>query len=229
MGAAGDTWSVTETTVLSEAPEPGPGAQARQRVGGFRFYSDGQRWEWSDEVAALHGYTPGEVEPTTELLLEHKHPDDRAEVADTLVAVVRTGQPFCSRHRIIDTAGTERHVLVVGDRMRDDSGALIGTTGFYIDVSDTAAAARQQALEEAVPEFVAARSVIEQAKGAVMVMYAITAEQAFDVLVWRSQETNTKVRVLAEKLVAGFTDFGGATVQTRTRFDHLLLTAHERP
>lgn len=211
---------------MTDQPNPGP---APQRVGGFRFYADGQRWEWSDEVAALHGYRPGEVELTVELLLKHKHPDDREQVADLLSAVVEAGRPYCSRHRILDTDGAEHHVLVVSDQMRDGSGASIGTMGFYIDVSDTAASIRTQVIDEAMPEIVEARSVIEQAKGAVMAMYAIPAEKAFDVLVWRSQETNTKLRVLAEKLVDGLIEFGGVAVQTRTRFDHLLLTAHELP
>jgi hypothetical protein len=49
-------------------------------VGAFRFWFVGQRWEWSDEVARMHGYEPGAVVPTTKLLLSHKHPDDRAHV-----------------------------------------------------------------------------------------------------------------------------------------------------
>ncbi|MGW0182954.1 PAS and ANTAR domain-containing protein [Nocardia sp. NPDC003345] len=215
-----------EKDPIAEQPATAP---APQRVGGFWFYAEGQRWEWSDEVAALHGYSPGEVEPSIELLLKHKHPEDRDQVSGVLSAVVEAGQPYCSRHRILDTAGEEHHVLVVSDEMRDPSGAPIGTMGFYIDVSDTAASIRTQVIDETLPEIVEARSVIEQAKGAVMAMYAISAEKAFDVLVWRSQETNTKLRVLAEKLVGGLMEFGGVAVQTRTRFDHLLLTAHELP
>jgi hypothetical protein len=38
-------------------------------VGSFRFWFVGQRWEWSDEVARMHGYEPGSVVPTTKLLL----------------------------------------------------------------------------------------------------------------------------------------------------------------
>ncbi|MFF7943258.1 PAS and ANTAR domain-containing protein [Nocardia gamkensis] len=200
-----------------------------QHTGSFRFWFADQRWEWSEAVAALHGYGPGEVEPTTELLLAHKHPDDRDEVADTLETVVETGLPFSSRHRIIDTAGVLHHVLVVGDQLRDSVGALVGTAGFYIDVTDTVAAERQVTIDEQLPEMVAAREVIEQAKGALSAIYGINAEQAFAVLRWRSQETNTKLRVLAEKLVAGLAAFGGADTRTRTRFDHLLLTVHEQP
>jgi len=53
-------------------------------VGAFRFWFVGQHWEWSDEVARMHGYEPGTVVLTTELLLSHKHPDDRRHVQDLL-------------------------------------------------------------------------------------------------------------------------------------------------
>ncbi|WP_332838813.1 PAS and ANTAR domain-containing protein [Nocardia bovistercoris] len=205
--------------------EPGVG----QRAGRFWFRFADQRWQWSDEVAILHGYVPGRVDPTTELLLAHKHPADRAEVADTLARVVQTGAPFSSRHRIIDAAGLTRHVLVVGDRWCDEEGVVIGTTGYYVDVTETLAAERAEVVDEQLPVLVAARAAIEQAKGALMLVYGIGAEQAFGVLAWRSQETNVRVRVLAEKLVAAFAEFDGASAQTRTRFDHLLLTVHERP
>jgi hypothetical protein len=45
-----------------------------QRVGWFRFYFDDERWEWSEQVQRLHGYEPGTVMPTTELVLSHKSP-----------------------------------------------------------------------------------------------------------------------------------------------------------
>lgn len=218
-------WPIVTT---DEAAGRNPTAPPYRRLtGSYRFWFADQRWEWSDQVAALHGYRPGQARPTTELLLAHKHPDDRAEVADTLATVVRTGLPFSSRHRIIDTAGITRHVLVVGDQLRDDAGEVVGTAGFYIDVTDSVHDQRRETIDEILPDLVAAREVIEQAKGALMAIYGINAEQAFDVLIWRSQETNTKLRALAEGLVSALHDFHGAEVHTRARFDHLLLTVHE--
>jgi hypothetical protein len=199
-----------------------------QNVGGFRFWFADQRWEWSDEVASMHGYPPGAVTPTTELLLTHKHPDDRAAVASALARSVADAEPFSSRHRIIDTAGSVHHVILVADRMVDEAGRVIGTSGYYIDVTDTLAEHRQETLDGALPELYAARAVIEQAKGALMVIYGVGPEQAFRVLSWRSQETNVKLRRLAARLVADLPGLEGATVGLRTEFDHLLLTAHER-
>ncbi|MGX1804395.1 PAS and ANTAR domain-containing protein [Nocardia sp. NPDC055321] len=217
-----------------ETFEQGPGLDEvigsgrPQAVGSFRFWSAEQRWEWSDEVAAMHGYAPGTVQPTTQLLLTHKHPDDRALFASSLARSVESGEPFCSRHRIVDTAGAVHHVLVVGDHMLDEDNRVAGTSGYYIDVTDTLAEHRQETLDDTLPELYQARAVIEQAKGALMLVYGISAEQAFRVLTWRSQETNTKLRTLSGHLVAGFAELGGTTVQLRSRFDHLLLTVHTR-
>lgn len=188
-----------------------------QRVGRFRFFLDGQRWEWSDAVARMHGYEPGQVEPTTELLLQHKHPEDRERVAAVLDHVLK-GKPFSSRHRIIDTAGHTRCVVVAGDRMVDDSGALAGTSGFYVDVTDSLHTDITNVLE-AVAD---ARAKIEQAKGVLMSAYGISAERAFDLLVWRSQETNMKVRDLAARFLVAVA--GKASADTRTHVDHALLT-----
>ena len=93
--------------------QPAPGWPL---AGSFKYDAREDRWEWSDEVAVMHGYEPGTVTPTTELVLSHKHPDDKPTVAQLIEQVRRLGIPFSSRHRIIDTAGKIHVVVVVGDR-----------------------------------------------------------------------------------------------------------------
>ncbi|MEU1994688.1 ANTAR domain-containing protein [Nocardia gamkensis] len=198
-----------------------------QSVGSFRFWFEDQRWEWSDEAAAIYGYAAGEAQPGTELLLAHKHPDDRGLVAQSIATAVRTGEPFCGRHRVIDTAGRTHHVIVVADRLLDDRGLLVGTAGYFIDVSGTLEENRQEILDDTLPELVESRAVIEQAKGVLMVVYGINAEQAFRVLQWRSQETNIKLRTLARQLVGEVPALGGGPASQRACFDHLLLTMHD--
>ncbi|MFD0364862.1 PAS and ANTAR domain-containing protein [Nocardia sp. GCM10030253] len=204
------------------------GAGTPQNVGYFQFWFTGQKWEWSDEVARMHGYVSGDMEPTTELLLAHKHPDDREQVASALANSIETAEPFCSSHRIVDTEGAVHHVIVVADRMVDGENEVIGTSGYYIDVTHTIEEHRRETLDDTLPELYAARAVIEQAKGALMLVYSISAEQAFRVLSWRSQETNTKLRALATQLVADLRSMVHCTTGMRTEFDHVLLTAHTR-
>ncbi|WP_328398170.1 PAS and ANTAR domain-containing protein [Nocardia sp. NBC_00416] len=199
-----------------------------QCAGAFRFWFAGQRWEWSEAVARMHGYPPEPMTPSTELLLGHKHPDDRARVESALAKSVADSAPFCSRHRIVDTAGDTRQVLVVADAMVDEDGSLVGSAGYYVDLTETLAEQRQETLQDTLPELYAARAVIEQAKGALMLVYGISADQAFRVLIWRSQETNTKLRALAAQLVGELGSVEHASPALRTEFDHLLLTVHER-
>jgi ANTAR domain/PAS fold len=197
-------------------------------VGAFRFWFGGQRWEWSDEVARMHGYEPGSVTPTTEILLAHKHPEDRDHVQDLLDRVLHAKSSFSSRHRFIDTAGNVHDAIVVADRMADETGAVVGTAGYYIDLTATFVETRQVALDEALPDLFEARAVIEQVKGVLMALYRISPEQAFSVLRWRSQETNTKLRALAKQLIVEIATLPPPSAEVQSAFDHLLLTVHER-
>ena len=211
---------------------PEAGDDGYLKVGSFRFWFLGQRWEWSDEVALMHGYEPGSVVPTTELLLSHKHPDDRAHVQDLLDYALHSGGSFSSRHRFVDTQGALHDAIVAADRMLDDTGTVVGTAGYYIDLTDTFDEARdetrQEVLDTALPDLFESRAAIEQAKGVLMAVYRISAEQAFRVLQWRSQETNTKLRSLARQLVNEVATLPPPSSDLQSQFDHLLLTVHSR-
>ena len=200
-----------------------------QRVGWFRFYFADERWEWSPQVERMHGYEPGTARPTTELVLSHKHPDDYGQVAATLDEIRRTAGVFSTRHRIVDTRGDVHHVVVVGDQIFDDAGEVIGTHGFYVDVTPVIQEVHHENVSQAVAEIAEARSGIEQAKGMLMLIYRINADSAFELLKWRSQETNTKLRVLAEQIVQDFLGLSYDDVlPARASYDRLLLTAHLR-
>ncbi|MEU0538617.1 ANTAR domain-containing protein [Nocardia sp. NPDC005978] len=196
-------------------------------VGKFRFWFEDQRWEWSPEIWQLYGYEPGEKVPTTELLLSHNHPDDRAAVADALAAAIRDHGAFGSRHRVIDTSGVHHQVLVVADGMFDATGTVVGTEGYFIDLTASIERSRRATIEEAMPELISARAQIEQAKGVLILAYGLTPDQAFATLRWRSQETNVKLRVLAARLVAAAHALRGGPTQLRIKMDHIVLSLHE--
>jgi PAS domain S-box-containing protein len=197
----------------------------RSTVGSFRYFLAGDRWEWSDAVAQMHGYESASMDPTTALVMSHKHPDDAAKVALLIEAMTSHGQSFSSKHRIIDALGRTRSVLVVGEQMRDGDDVVIGSQGFYVDLTDVG---QDQTVDAAIADFTAHRSQIEQAKGVLMAVYGISPEHAFDVMVWRSQETNTKLRKLVVQIIEDFTTHLHTPAGVRERADHLLLTAHTR-
>ena len=61
-----------------------------------------------------------------------------------------------------------------------------------------------------------------------MAVYRVSADQAFGVLQWRSQETNVKLRELAKQLVADIPALPAPAADVQSAFDHLLLTVHQR-
>lgn len=195
---------------------------APQRVGRFEYHYDSDTWTWSDAVAIMHGYQPGHVQPSTELVLGHKHPEDLAQVKGLLK---QSAAPFSSRHRIHTTSGELRNVVVVGDAVTDEGGRVVATRGFYVDVTDSVHADLQQAVTDKVDMIVAHRAIIDQAKGMLMMAYAVNADAAFGILRWRSQELNVKLSWIAEQVVAALPGLmnqrypGG-----RLPIDHYLMT-----
>ncbi len=159
------TWNLDGQTANVEQALAGGHTQP---AGWFRFYFADQRWEWSEQVQRMHGYEPGSITPTTELVLSHKHPDDRARVAATIDEIVTNHQAFSTRHRIIDTAGNVRHVVVVGDRLTDEQGEEIGAQGFYIDVSTPHQQVQEEMMSARLAEISRNRARIEQTKGMLM-------------------------------------------------------------
>jgi len=84
-------------------------------------------------------------------------------------------------------------------------------------------------VSEAVAEIAESRGPIEHAKGMLMLAYRIDEKQAFDLLKWRSQEANVKLRALALQLVADLAGLAcDETLPSRSSVDQLLLTAHLR-
>ena len=118
-------------------------------------------------------------------MLSHKHPDDYPHIAATLDDIRRTHKPFNTGHRIITVQGDVRDVVVIGERFHGNMGEIVGTQGFYLDVTPTATQ-RQESISVALAEIADHRAVIEQAKGVLMYVYGIGPDAAFDILKWRS-------------------------------------------
>jgi hypothetical protein len=213
-----------------------PKGESRPQVGSFSYIVRDDHWEWSDEVARIHGYEPGSVTPTTDLVLAHKHPDDQATVGDLIVEVYRQAAPVTSRHRIVDARGKEHLVTVVGDLFYKDGPAPAGVAGFYIDITQQFNRDVQTPVTEAVQAITARRAVIDQAIGMLMQRYGVDPDSAFQLLTKLSQESNTKLRLIAERIINAPNTFGALVdkvarlVDTRPRScparQHL---AHSRP
>ncbi len=85
----------------------------------------------------------------------------------------------------------------VTDMTDTESGHVIGTEGFYVEVTESV----QSNVTKAMFRVVESRAVIEQAKGVLMVTYGVDADRAFDILRWRSQATQVKLKTVAAEFV----------------------------
>jgi PAS domain S-box-containing protein len=171
-------------------------------VGRFRLDLATDRWWWSDEIYAMHGFERGDVVPSAELMAAHKHPDDRTEVDHVVRDAVAAHEPFSSVHRIVDADGAVRTVAVVGRAETDGEGDPVAVTGYFVDLTAAQQSAGQAHATEAIRAAAASRGTIEQAKGVVMAEHGGAPDDAFAVLREAGSRRETRLRVVAEQLVA---------------------------
>ena len=172
------------------------------QIGRFSYDVTTEKWDWDDDVFRIHGFEPGSVEPTTELVLESKHPDDRARVKALLEQVSANGGSFSISYRLIGGDQVERRVVLVGDgEMCEPDDCVTTIDGYYLDLTEDFAEESEEYAQAAVEASTESRAVIEQAKGALMLAYGLDSDQAFAMLRWWSRNRNVKVRDLAVKLV----------------------------
>lgn len=169
-------------------------------VGDFRYEVATQAWTWSTEAFHIHGFEPGEVVPTTRLVLAHKHPGDRDGFAALFDQVCTQGGTMASHHRIIDGLGRTRRVIVVA-RSVMGVGGVTAVIGHFIDLSRIMESETSVIADEAVARAVEKRHVIEQAKGVLMERFSIDAEAAFEMLAHASQHSHEKLRDVAGQLI----------------------------
>lgn len=188
-----------------------------QPVGEFSYDRRADRWEWSEEMYRFHGFEPGEVVPTTALLLRHKAPGGSTVGRDRVHEAVESARPAAFWHRIVEASGRTRSVVTVWKGVEDDSGEVVAVHGYMMDVTS----GLRQDTSSAVSAAFEHRAVIDQAKGMLMLIHGIGADDAFSLLQKASCQTNTKLYVLAERLVAAL---GGGAAGTTEE----LATVSER-
>ncbi len=191
---------------FTTTPGPGPGAGT---------------WTWSEQTYTLYGFRPGDVVPTTELTLAHQHPEDRGSVETFLLDAVERGRTGALWHRLVDAQGVTRQVVTTVAGEVDADGAVVGVTGRIVDVSEAVRRTTAREVGEAMEVLSHSRPLIEQAKGALMLRYALDADQAFSLLRDYSQLVNVKVREVARLLLVSVTAGAGLPATSRADLDRL--------
>ncbi|MBT0994985.1 ANTAR domain-containing protein [Cellulomonas sp. DKR-3] len=191
------------------------------QVGRFAYTVGADRWWWSDEMFALHAIPAGGVVPSREVLLSHVGEQDRDAVRTALTTVEQGGGPFTVWYDLLDLAGEPREVVLCGAADRRDGTVLV--SGFLVDTLPVERDRVDRRVSAGLRQAVASHSTIDQAKGALMLVYGIDAQTAFDLLRWCSQHQNVRVATLAERLIAAVCSSGGLPPQTRALMDEVVF------
>jgi hypothetical protein len=166
----------------------------------FEYQVEAQRWSWSGGLRALHGVRNDEI-PTTELILSRMVEEDRVDMLARFRHHLQHEGSYSCVYRMTDPHGQVRLVMFVGQ-----SEAVAGTvkrlSGLVVDLTEP----MQSHARDAVAASAEHRASIEQAKGALMLCFAMDADAAFGLLRSYSNHHNVKLSALAERMVMGFAD-----------------------
>jgi hypothetical protein len=183
------------------SPVDGGSDTAHELVGGFSYDLKADQWTWSEPTYRIHGFEPGDVVPTTELIRYHLHEEDRDAVVDTFRSAIDAGSVFSLHFRIRDARGSSRTVLALGTGHDCGRGDAPGLRGQLVDLTSLHDDAVNDDVGVAVDDFRSHRAVIEQAKGVMMQILGVDEDAAFQEIRAFSQRANVKVRDLATLLV----------------------------
>jgi hypothetical protein len=180
-------------------------ATTPRAAGRYRYDLKRGAWWWSPETFAVLG-VPAAADASTELLLQHLNPEDRAATLGALTGACTENRAFTLRARIVRADGEQRAVVLVGEPdPGPDGGGVVD--GVVVDLTDCPGPAeppdRSSALEAEVVQMraaMASRATIEQAKGILMLLTSCSDTVAFDLLTHISSHTHRKVRDVAESI-----------------------------
>lgn len=202
--------------------QPGMTTVITGPYGSFVYKVADRQWWWSDDLYRIHGFEPGDVVPTTDLLVAHKHPDDAAVATAIILNAFTSGESFALWHRIIDARLRTRFVVSVGDGVLDEDGELVEVRGYMVDVTGSKRSQTAREVDEAVRRSAETRGTIEQAKGVLMAFLGLDAGTAFELLRRASQNANVKLRELADQLLTTVEQMRADGLDPRKAVDEVL-------
>ena len=98
-------------------------AQRLSQTGSFGWRPSSGEILWSEETFRIFQYDPA-TKPTVELVLQRVHPEDVALVQETIARASEDGKDFDHEYRLVTPDGSVKHVLVVAQALRDESGSI---------------------------------------------------------------------------------------------------------
>ena len=111
-------------------------AQELGNIGHWYLDFVGNELNWSDETYRIFGLQPQEFAATYEAFVERIFPDDREAVNSAYSNSVTLDEPYQIEHRVIRPDGTIRYVVERCEHLHGKDGAIIGSIGTVLDITD---------------------------------------------------------------------------------------------
>ncbi|MGB3469549.1 MAG: EAL domain-containing protein [Erythrobacter sp.] len=109
-------------------------AEAAAQIGSWRLELASGEVQWSDQVYAVHGLSPGS-ELDLQNAINFYEPDDRETVQSSLNEAIESGEPFSFEATIRRTDGQLRRIRSLGERI-DNDGTPEAMAGVFVDCTD---------------------------------------------------------------------------------------------
>ncbi|WP_432547314.1 ANTAR domain-containing protein [Kineococcus sp. SYSU DK004] len=161
----------------------------------------GGRWWWSAGTNAVHGGERRWTALTADRVRDLYGPAGWQHLLGAVRTCALHGEPFAVQVPV-EVEGAPRAVVVTGAADPERPGTpLRRVRGHVVDVASGADRWVGQRVQEQLEVALASRTVIDQAKGALMLAYGVDADEAFGLLKWYSMHSQVKLSVLAQRLV----------------------------
>ena len=170
-------------------------------IGTFAYDIEADTWTWSLEMYQRRGLEPDVAEPTLDLLLANVLEEDRPGLKAAFVEAVQRPGSFSVRYRVDTPTEGQRSILLVG-RSTSQDGRQGELRGFTVDITEPLADHASDAVHASAEH----RAAIEQVKGALMLSYSLTEDEAFAVLRKASNNLNEKLSHLADRVAQRLTE-----------------------
>lgn len=106
-------------------------------LGSWEYIAATRETVWSDEQKRIYGLDPSEPSPAyDEMLRNHIHPDDVAELNRAFGEAMGSGSVFENENRIVRSDGSVRLIFNRAQPYFDDSGNLIRYLGTTLDITE---------------------------------------------------------------------------------------------
>jgi len=124
-------------------------AEQMSGVGHWRYDVISGEVSWSDEVYRIHGYAPGEIDPSYGAALSFYHPDDAPVLARAVERALATGEGYEFRLRLQPPGREQRLVSAKATTEQDETGRTITMFGVFQDVTEAEEAHAKVSASEA--------------------------------------------------------------------------------